>query len=65
MTHTAENDAACCRHGVPLVARIGGPSANCEACTDAFMENPRYYADALYLPEPTRPIPPGVSGDPS
>jgi hypothetical protein len=51
MTHTADNDAAC-RHGVSLVSRIGGPTAYCETCTDAFMENPRYYADALHVSAP-------------
>lgn len=50
-----ENDAAC-KHGVPLVSRLGGPSTYCDACADAFMANPRYYADDLHL---ARPIPPG------
>jgi hypothetical protein len=42
-----------CKHGVPLVATIGGPSAYCRACDDAYVADPRYYADGAHLPSAT------------
>jgi hypothetical protein len=38
-----------CKHGIPLVSTIGGPSAYCADCTAALMENPRYYEDGEHL----------------
>jgi hypothetical protein len=38
-----------CRHGIPLLSTIGGPSTYCKDCNDAFTTNPRYYADNLHL----------------
>lgn len=38
-----------CKHGVPLVSRLDGPSAYCATCDEAFLANPRYYADGLHL----------------
>jgi hypothetical protein len=40
-----------CKHGVPLVSTIGGPSAYCKTCDEALDKNPRYYEDGLHLPD--------------
>jgi len=38
-----------CRHGIPLVSTIGGPSSYCAECDAAYAADPRYYADDKHL----------------